>query len=237
MITLTIVLAEISLALVIVLAAIGFRRLRDRRRDRAAIETLVTRIKSNRPAQVEKLAGVLRHGGQLNDEDALRKADDLIKKQNKFYQHAIDLYYTRNHELLSKLDARLEDLLGQYQTLVTAGEGQAPTVDSAVVEQLSKDIAALSQELEKLREDNAALTAQLKAAEHELDQLGREYVSAFNKPKVAKDKPDQPGEAPDADVRGPDSEDDEMRGEDVVAELGLTDLLAETDHQAPAKEE
>ena len=237
MITLTIVLAEISLVLLIVLAAIVFRRLRDRYRDRAAIETLVTRIKSNRPAQVEKLAGVLRHAGHLNDEDALSKADDLIKKQNKFYQHAIDLYFTRNHELLSRLDARLEDLLSQYQTLVTVGEGQAPTVDSAVVEQLSRDIATLSQELEKLREDNAALTAQLKAAEHELDQLGREYVSAFNKPKVANKPLLQDGEVPDAEVRAPDSQAEEAGGEDIITDLGLNDLLAEIHHEAPAKEE
>jgi polyhydroxyalkanoate synthesis regulator phasin len=187
-VTLTIVLAEISTILVVVLLVISGRALRRRRREQAAVNTLVTSIKENQSTRVEKLAGMLKDSGQLNDEDALGKANELIKKQNKFYQDAIDLYFTRNHEVLSKLDNRIEDLLSQYQVLVTVTDGEAPTVDSGAIEQLSKDIAALSKELENLRAENANLTSQLKAAEHELDQLGQEYVSAFNKPKVSKPK-------------------------------------------------
>jgi polyhydroxyalkanoate synthesis regulator phasin len=187
-VTLTIVLAEISTILVVVLLVISGRALRRRRREQAAVNTLVTSIKENQSTRVEKLAGMLKDSGQLNDEDALGKANELIKKQNKFYQDAIDLYFTRNHEVLSKLDNRIEDLLSQYQVLVTVTDGEAPTVDSGAIEQLSKEIAALSKELENLRAENANLTSQLKAAEHELDQLGQEYVSAFNKPKVSKPK-------------------------------------------------
>jgi polyhydroxyalkanoate synthesis regulator phasin len=187
-VTLTIVLAEICSVLVVVLLVIGGRALHRRRREQAAVNTLVTSIKENQSTRVEKLAGMLKDSGQLNDEDALGKANELIKKQNKFYQDAIDLYFTRNHEVLSKLDNRIEDLLSQYQVLVTVTDGEAPTVDSGAIEQLSKDIAALSKELENLRAENAKLTSQLKAAEHELDQLGQEYVSAFNKPKVSKPK-------------------------------------------------
>jgi polyhydroxyalkanoate synthesis regulator phasin len=187
-VTLTIVLAEICSVLVVVLLVIGGRALHRRRREQAAVNTLVTSIKENQSTRVEKLVGMLKDSGQLNDEDALGKANELIKKQNKFYQDAIDLYFTRNHEVLSKLDSRIEDLLSQYQVLVTVTDGEAPTVDSGAIEQLSKDIAALSKELENLRSENAKLTSQLKAAEHELDQLGQEYVSAFNKPKVSKPK-------------------------------------------------
>jgi polyhydroxyalkanoate synthesis regulator phasin len=187
-VTLTIILAEICSVLVVVLLVIGGRALHRRRREQAAVNTLVTSIKENQSTRVEKLVGMLKDSGQLNDEDALGKANELIKKQNKFYQDAIDLYFTRNHEVLSKLDSRIEDLLSQYQVLVTVTDGEAPTVDSGAIEQLSKDIAALSKELENLRSENAKLTSQLKAAEHELDQLGQEYVSAFNKPKVSKPK-------------------------------------------------
>ncbi len=187
-ITLTIILAEICLVLAVVLLVIGGKALRRRRRGKAAVNTLVTRIKENQSARVEKLAGMIKGGGQLNDVDALGKANELIKKQNKFYQDAIDLYFNRNHDVLSKLDNRIEDLLTQYQTLITAADGSAPPMDSAAVERLSKDITALSKELEGLRFENANLASQLKAAEHELDQLGREYVSAFNKPKINKAK-------------------------------------------------
>lgn len=187
-VTLTIILAEISLALMVVLIVIGGKALRRRRRDRAAVNTLVTSIKTNRPARLEKLAGMLKGSSQLNDEEALGKANELIKKQNKFYQDAIDLYYTRNHEVLSKLDNRIEDLLSQYQGLITVSGGDAPTVDNEAIRQLSKDIAALSKELEELRAENATLSTQLKAAENELNQLGQEYVSAFNKLKVSKAK-------------------------------------------------
>jgi predicted RNase H-like nuclease (RuvC/YqgF family) len=146
---------------------------------------------------VEKLAGMLKDGSHLSDDDAVSKANALIKKQNKFYQDAIDLYFTRNHEILSKLDNRLEDLLDQHQELLKVTTSDNSNVDPEAMGKLSNDIAALSKELEELRAENASLSTQLKAAEHELDQLGREYVSAFNKPKVSKAKGD--GEAAGSD--------------------------------------
>lgn len=202
MVTLVIVLAEISIALAVVLAVIGVRALRRRRLERAAAVTLATRIKTNAPARVEKLAGALRSGGGLNDEDALAKANELIKMQNKFYREAIDLYFTRSHDLLSKLDGRLEALLSHYQVMIVPGEGAAGAVDEALTAQLSDHIAALGQDLETLRQENAVLVEQLKAAEHELDQLGREYVSAFNKPKVARPHDEKP---PESEAVPPDS--------------------------------
>jgi len=195
MVTLTIVLAEISLVLLIVVGVIGVKTFNRRRRDHAAVKTLVISIKANQPARVEKLAGMLKDSNHLSDDDALNKANELIKKQNKFYQDAIDLYFTRNNEVLSKLDNRLEDLLDQYQGLLKFTTTDNGTVDAEAMDRLSKDIAALSKELEELRTENATLSTQLKAAEHELDQLGREYVSAFNKPKVDKDKAETKVEA------------------------------------------
>jgi len=190
MVTLTIILAEICLVLLAVIAVIGFKAWNCRRRGKAAVDTLVTSIKANQPARVEKLAGMFKEGARLSDADALSKANELIKKQNKFYQDAIDLYFTRNHEVLSKLDNRLEDLLGQYRVLTSnaTDADDAQSVDSGAVEQLTKEISTLSKELEELRAENANLASQLKAAEHELDQLGQEYVSAFNKPKDTKPK-------------------------------------------------
>lgn len=202
MVTLTIILAEISLVLLIVVLVIAFKAVIRRRRDQAAVNTLVTSIKENQAGRVDKLVGMLKEDSQLNHDDALDIANTLIKKQNKFYQEAIELYYTRNHEILSKLDHRLEDLLSQYQTAF-GGAGGAITADNAAVEQLSKDIAALSKELEQLRGENANLSSQLKAAEQELDQLGREYVSAFNKPKVAALKDSEYNEAAAESVAPP----------------------------------
>lgn len=185
-VTLTIILAEICLVLTAVIAVIGVKAMSRRRHDRAAVNTLVTSIKTNQPARVEKLAEALKDSGQLSDVDALGKANELIKKQNKFYQDAIDLYFTRNHEVLSKLDSRMEELLSQYQGLFAGSGGDATSMDNAAMEELSKGIASLSREIEELRTENTNLTSQLKAAEHELDQLGQEYVSAFNKPKTDK---------------------------------------------------
>ena len=191
MMTLTIVLAEITAVLLAVVIVITVKALRRRRRDRDAVKTLVISIKANQPARIEKLAEMLKDSNHLSEDDALKKANELIKKQNKFYQDAIDLYFTRNNEVLSKLDNRLEDLLDQYQGLLKISTTDNAGVDTEAMGQLSKDIAALSKELEELRAENSELSTHLKAAERELDQLGREYVSAFNKPKVDKHKEDK----------------------------------------------
>ena len=214
MTTLTIVLAEITMVLLIVVGVISVKALNRRRRDQAAVKTLVISIKANQPARVEKLAGMLKDSNHLSDDDALNKANELIKKQNKFYQDAIDLYFTRNNEVLSKLDNRLEDLLDQYQGLLKVTTTDNGTVDAEAMGQLSKDIAALSKELEELRAENATLSTQLKAAEHELDQLGREYVSAFNKPKVDKAK----GETEEDGQSAEDDQEETTAEEQTAAE-------------------
>ena len=188
MMTLTIVLAEITIVLIAIVTVIGVKAFNRRRRDQDAVNTLVISIKANQPARVEKLKGILKDSSNLSEDDALEKANQLIKKQNKFCQEAVDLYLTRNNEILSKLDNRLEDLLGQYRGFLKITTKEQPGVDPEAMEQFSKDIAALSKEIEELRTENAALSTQLQAAENELDQLGREYVSAFNKPKVDKPK-------------------------------------------------
>ena len=241
MITLTIILAEITLVLLAVVAVISVRALKKRRRDRDAVKTLVISIKANQPSRVEKLAGMLKDSNHLSDDDALNKADELIKKQNKFYQEAIDLYFSRNNEVLSKLDNRLEDLLDQYQGLLKVTTADNSGVNPEAMEQLSKDIAALSKELEELRTENAALSTQLKAAEQELDQLGREYVSAFNKPKV--DKAKAAGSESSETVEDDQTEataDEQIEVEGVAPTMGdapideTPDIVAVTDDDEPA---
>ena len=206
MMTLTIILAEITVVLLAVVIVITVRALKRRKRDRDAVNTLVISIKANQPARTEKLAGMLKDNNQLSDDDAKNKANDLIKKQNKFYQEAIDLYFTRNNEILSKLDNRLEDLLDQYQSLLKVSGTDNAGVDPEAMEQLSKDIAAMSKEIEELRTENTTLSTQLKAAEQELDQLGREYVSAFNKTKVSKAKDGEESQGDDETAEGEEAE-------------------------------
>jgi FtsZ-binding cell division protein ZapB len=217
MTTLTIVLAEITTVLLAVVIVISVKALQRRRRDQDAVNTLVISIKANQPARVEKLAGMLKDSSHLSEDDALNKANELIKKQNKFYQDAIDLYFTRNNEVLSKLDNRLEDLLDQYQGLLKVSAADNTGVDAEAMGQLSKDIAALSKEIEELRSENATLSTQLKAAEHELDQLGREYVSAFNKPKVAKAKGEKMEESQVVEDGQVEAAKDEQTGTEAVA--------------------
>lgn len=193
MMTWLIVLGEAVLILLIVLGVMAWRALRKRARERAAVGTLVKSITDNQAARAEKLANRLKDSAHLDDADALAKAHELIKKQNRFYQDAIDLYFNRNNEVLSRLDHRLEDLMEQYHIFVSPAQPEAnpglPEVDKVALEKLSTEIAELTKNVEGLRGENAVLHQQLKAAEQELDHLGREYTSAFNKDKSAKAEP------------------------------------------------
>lgn len=193
MMTWLIVLGEAVLILLIVLGVMAWRALRKRARERAAVGTLVKSITDNQAARAEKLANRLKDSAHLDDADALAKAHELIKKQNRFYQDAIDLYFNRNNEVLSRLDHRLEDLMEQYHIFVSPAQPEAnpglPEVDKVALEKLSTEIAELTKNVEGLRGKNAVLHQQLKAAEQELDHLGREYTSAFNKDKSAKAEP------------------------------------------------
>jgi hypothetical protein len=236
MITLTIILAEVSLVLMVVISVIAVRALRRRRRDQDAVKTLVISIKANQPARVEKLAGMLKDSNHLSEDDALNRANELIKKQNKFYQDAIDLYFTRNNEVLSKLDSRLEGLLDQYQGLLKVSITDNTSVNPEAMEQFSKDIASLSKELEELRAENTTLSTQLKAAERELDQLGREYVSAFNKPKVDKAKDDKKSASSSIDDEQVGEDERGQSEDDTNIDLTNREIADETPESGEAQE-
>src|SRR3569832_1775004 len=142
-----VVLAEVSLALLIILGLVAWKAFQRRARDRAAVNTLVTSINPPRTARTQKLTERLKSGGQISDDDALTKANELIKKQNRFYQDAIDLYFNRNNEVLSSLDSRLEDLMEQYATVVvtqTFCETAPDPATAEALEKLSNDVAAMS---------------------------------------------------------------------------------------------
>lgn len=183
-----VVLTEVSLALLIILGVVARKALQRRARDRAALNTLVTSIKTQRAARTQKLAEHLGRSGSFGDDEALTKASELIQHQNRFYQYVIDFYSGRDSEALSGFDHRLEELMEQHATVVlTPATHEAETGPDpamlATIEKLSQDAAAMSVRIQELENENAELHAHIKGAEQELDQLGREYVSAFNRPK------------------------------------------------------
>ena len=183
-----IVLTEVSLALLIILSVIARKAMQRRARERAAVNTLVTSIKTQRAARTQKLAEHLGQSSSFGDDEALARASELIKSQNRFYQYVIDLYLSRDGQALSGFDHRLEEFLEQYATVaVTHATHEAETAPDpamlATIEKLSQDAAAMSARIQELENENADLYAHIRGAEQELDQLGREYVSAFNRPK------------------------------------------------------
>lgn len=180
-----IVLAEVCLALLITLGVVMWKAWQRRTRDRAAVNTLVSSINTQRSARAQKLTERLKSGGQLSDADVLTKANEFINKRNRFYQDAINLYFNRNNEVLSSLDNHLEELMEQYATVVVTHTNNETVSDptAGAIEKLSKDVAAMSVGIDELRSENAELHRQLNAAEQELDQLSREYASAFNRTK------------------------------------------------------
>src|SRR3569832_1229330 len=109
-----VVLAEVSLALLIILGLVAWKALQRRARDRAAVNTLVPSISTQRSARTQKLTDRLKSGGQISDDDALTKANEHNKKQNQKKQNTNKQKNSRNNEVLSSLDSRLEDLMEQY---------------------------------------------------------------------------------------------------------------------------
>lgn len=191
MMTLVVVLAELSLVLAIVLTYITWKSVRRRTRERAAVKTFATSINTKQQARTQKLTDQLKRNGQLSDADALNKANEIIKKQNRYYQDAIDLYCNRDHAFLTGLDSRLEELLEQYSTImpVKPDNDAGISVADESAEKLSSDVVAMNDKLEELRAENDVLRCQLKATEQELNQLGQEYMSAFNVRKARSNAP------------------------------------------------
>lgn len=194
------IIGEVMLALLAGIGLISFLFVRNRKRDKAAIEVLESRLKKNSSTREQMYSEMIKSASSDeeaevdNEEDEAFKeqAKEWVKKENKLYGHLIDMYVKRDTAMVSSLDKLLHEYTSSYLDVVvdmrTRLNEQQISMDEetqATLSRLEAQGEVLRQELEGLKEENARLAKELQNAENEIDQTVREYASAFRASEAA----------------------------------------------------
>jgi hypothetical protein len=148
-----IVLAEFALIVTLVLAGVLAGILRRRRRDRAAAEGLVAKIRKSEPQRRGALKERFEDAG-IGADEAEDLCQRLIANGRHFYDHLLAVYLERDAEGMGRIDERLESVIASYLTLARTGAPAAPAAaatDTGETARLRQMVQMLSQDMSLYR--------------------------------------------------------------------------------------
>lgn len=163
--------AELVLLLIVALSVAWLRSRAARRRDRAAIQALVARVRQERPQREQAIAEFL--GTRLGYQDAALSASTtlLARAELQLLHRFALLYRDRDADLAGRFDGELNAMLDAYHALVaSAAAGQGAEVAPP---------AADDAELEALRRENNRLSEELRITMETMSRMLNEYSTMF----------------------------------------------------------
>jgi hypothetical protein len=229
--------AELVIVLIVVLSVAYLRNRAARRRDQAAIQTLVARVRQERPQREQAIAqflgaGLGYEGAGLSDNTVL-----LARAELQLLHRFALLYRDRNADLAGRFDGELHAMLDAYHALAasqlaeSAVAAEHPAVDDA--------------ELEALRRENTRLSEELRITMETMSRMLNEYSTMFapvGEPEavegMADAGDDPPGSVSAVAFAGADATDDwaaaldsSARGEgyDAAGSMAAVDVSAQAD--------
>ena len=162
--------AEIVLLLIVALSVAYLRNRAARRRDHAAIQALIARVRKERPQREQAIARFLGSGLGYQDSDLSDSTTRLARAELLLLQRFATLYRERDADLAGRFDGELNGMLDAYHALAAAA---APAGDESVVP------AADDAELEALRRENTRLSEELRITMETMSRMLNEYSTMF----------------------------------------------------------
>jgi hypothetical protein len=215
---------ELVLLLIAVLSVAYLRNRAARRRDRAAIQALVARVRQERPRREQAIAGFLGTGLGYADAGVSESTALLARAELQLLHRFAVLYRDRNADLAGRFDGELNAMLEAYHALTAA----APAESAVEAAQPAVDEA----ELEALRRENERLSEELRITMETMSRMLNEYSTMF----APVGEPEALGSMPEAidEVSGPvDDVPDPIESASGLAAQGDDDWAASADSATP----
>ncbi|HEB95087.1 MAG TPA: hypothetical protein ENI96_01490 [Sedimenticola thiotaurini] len=169
-------LGELLLISLVAAVVLALRAFLQRRRDRSAAMALVGQIRSDEERRRQETRELL--GGRYGIPGDL--LDDLVgaicREEKRFYQTLINLYLMRDSVALRGLNLAFEGAVGPYRDLPVnaAPEGAEQAGDSVAPVNQADDA-----ELQRLQDENARLSDELRITMDTMGRMLSEYSSMF----------------------------------------------------------
>lgn len=150
-----IALAEFALLVTVLLAGLFAWILRRRRRDRAAAENLVAKVRQREGRRHDELQLRFKEAG-IADDRAEDLCQRLIANERHFYDQLLAVYLERDADGMAHMDERLKSVIAPYLSLArstpsAAPSAAAPAADDGETARLRQMVHTLSQDMSLYR--------------------------------------------------------------------------------------
>lgn len=163
--------------LILTLLALMFLILRHKKNSetQSAALTLIKQLeksKAGRADQLEQLTNQLANiePGQLND-----FLEEIKVNEKNFYQHVLRMFFSRDTELLKKIDKKVQSLSEPYYQLLSHSASAASNNEA-----LDEELQSANQEISRLKKETQAFSEQLVIAMNTMDEISSEYTRIFS---------------------------------------------------------
>ncbi len=181
--SLSLILAEIVLFLLVLCGALIFLKLRQQRNDRKALAQLTKKLQDSKEEHLNRLSVKLKESHHLEGEALATAAKELQNREIEFYMTMMEIYASRDSAALVNLDHRITALIDAYSRAgATRVENTTVTNsnDSKELTELKDENNRLQNELSTSLQINAHLEKELAAAKKEMRETVAEFISAFS---------------------------------------------------------
>jgi hypothetical protein len=182
--SLSLILAEVILFLLVVCGALIFIKIKEQRKDKKALLALTDKIKESEEDRLNVLSIKLKETHDL-DSDALTAAAKAIRDTEvEFYITMMNIYADRDSEALMELDKNIAALTASNAKLgtITAASQAAASSEAGgpALDELKSENTRLQSELTASQTINERLEKELDASKKEMRETVAEFISAFS---------------------------------------------------------
>lgn len=184
----TIILSEISIALLALCCIMAFVMIRNKRRNGDALAQLTAKVKQNEDERLASLKTKLKETHTYPDEKVDEVAAGIIKAEMIFYQGLMDTFSSGDGAALKEFDQKIDSVIDAYRNLVPQA-ATPPTADDT-----SENSETLKDEMAQLTAKNENLAKELDAIKSAMEETNEEFTRAFTRGMNKDTKPVSPEE-------------------------------------------
>ncbi len=182
--SLSLILAEVTLFLLVVCSALIFLKIKEQRKDKKALLTLTEKIKENEEERLNVLSIKLKETHELDSDALSATAKKILGTEIELYITMMNIYADRDSEALKNLDKNIAALTESNTKLSTINiDSRSPTTDitnNAAFNELKNENSRLQHELTATQKTNDRLEKELDTAKKEMRETVTEFISAFS---------------------------------------------------------
>ncbi len=176
--SLSIILAEIILLLLMVCGTLIFLKLRAQRHDKKALAQLTEKLQSSKEERLNSIAIKLKESSNLEGEALNTTAQEIFQKEIEFYIATMNTYAKRDATALAGLDQKISALSNTY---FKSAAINTTSSDNSTSEALTK----LQSELATALKVNERIEQELADSKKEMRETVAEFISAFSGGRAA----------------------------------------------------